>query len=188
MAVRCGAGRIGQFLHARQRCGRSGAGALPEGRAAGVGAQERSLIGSRPSSTPTRAPSKDPKIRRWNPLGFKIVDFVTEPEAPVDATGREGAVITIRSKDSRAACECTRSRRRRWRLLFAALHAETVPPEASSDSRIRYAPYNGDQVYRLRGFVGYQIDLEFEPGETFVGLGAATSRGCPSRHRTTTCF
>lgn len=26
------------------------------------------------------SPSTDPKVRRWNPLGFKIVDFVPEPE------------------------------------------------------------------------------------------------------------
>ena len=26
------------------------------------------------------APAKDPKIRGWNPLGFKIVDFKSEPE------------------------------------------------------------------------------------------------------------
>jgi len=32
--------------------------------------------------------------------------------------------------------------------------------------------YSGDEVYRLRGYAGYQIDLEFEPGESFVGLGA----------------
>ncbi|HLZ08061.1 MAG TPA: VirB8/TrbF family protein, partial [Chloroflexota bacterium] len=25
-------------------------------------------------------PSKDPKVRRWNPLGLKIVDFRPEPE------------------------------------------------------------------------------------------------------------
>jgi len=25
-------------------------------------------------------PSKDPRVRRWNPLGFKIVDFRAEPE------------------------------------------------------------------------------------------------------------
>jgi type IV secretion system protein VirB8 len=25
-------------------------------------------------------PAKDPKTRRWNPLGFKIIDFRTEPE------------------------------------------------------------------------------------------------------------
>jgi type IV secretion system protein VirB8 len=29
-------------------------------------------------------PAKDPKTRRWNPLGFKIIDFKSEPEAPVD--------------------------------------------------------------------------------------------------------
>jgi type IV secretion system protein VirB8 len=26
-------------------------------------------------------PAKDPKTRRWNPLGFKIIDFKSEPEA-----------------------------------------------------------------------------------------------------------
>jgi type IV secretion system protein VirB8 len=29
-------------------------------------------------------PAKDPKIRRWNPLGFKVVEFKTEPEVQVD--------------------------------------------------------------------------------------------------------
>ena len=29
-------------------------------------------------------PAKDPKTRRWNPLGFKIVDFRSEPEALVE--------------------------------------------------------------------------------------------------------
>lgn len=38
-------------------------------------------------------PSKDPKTRRWNPLGFKIIDFRPEPEAvptteAVAASGR----------------------------------------------------------------------------------------------------
>jgi type IV secretion system protein VirB8 len=33
------------------------------------------------------APSADPKVRRWNPLGFKVVDFKSEPELapPADA-------------------------------------------------------------------------------------------------------
>ncbi len=30
-------------------------------------------------------PAKDPKTRRWNPMGFKIVDFKSEPEAAVAA-------------------------------------------------------------------------------------------------------
>jgi len=28
------------------------------------------------------APSKDPRVRRWNPLGFKVVELTAEPEAP----------------------------------------------------------------------------------------------------------
>jgi type IV secretion system protein VirB8 len=30
------------------------------------------------------APAKDPRTRRWNPLGFKILEFKAEPEAVVD--------------------------------------------------------------------------------------------------------
>ena len=33
------------------------------------------------------APSRDPRIRRWNPLGFKIVELVTEPEV-LGASGK----------------------------------------------------------------------------------------------------
>ena len=55
--------------------------------------------------------------------------------------------------------------------------AETVPPRGAVDSRIRVAIYNGEEVYKLRGFVGYQIDLEFEPGEIFTGLGAGDLEG-----------
>jgi type IV secretion system protein VirB8 len=34
-------------------------------------------------------PSKDPRVRRWNPLGFKIVDFHAEPEVlPVEPAPR----------------------------------------------------------------------------------------------------
>jgi type IV secretion system protein VirB8 len=32
------------------------------------------------------APSKEPAIRRWNPLGFKVVEFTTEPEVPPAST------------------------------------------------------------------------------------------------------
>lgn len=28
------------------------------------------------------SPSRDPRMRRWNPLGFKIVEFTAEPEVP----------------------------------------------------------------------------------------------------------
>jgi type IV secretion system protein VirB8 len=36
-------------------------------------------------------PAKDPKTRRWNPLGFKIVDFKTEAEASVGLADEEGS-------------------------------------------------------------------------------------------------
>jgi type IV secretion system protein VirB9 len=62
-------------------------------------------------------------------------------------------------------------------MLGGAAHAETTPARGSVDSRIRVAAYEGSEVYKLRGFVGYQIDLEFEPGETFVGLGAGDMEG-----------
>ena len=36
------------------------------------------------------APAKDPKTRRWNPLGFKVIDFKAEPEVALDlASGKE---------------------------------------------------------------------------------------------------
>src|ERR1700722_17509958 len=67
-------------------------------------------------------------------------------------------------------------------LLTAIFHsasarAETTPAKGSIDSRIRIAAYDSAEVYRLRGLVGYQIDLEFELGETFVGLGAGDMEG-----------
>jgi type IV secretion system protein VirB9 len=52
-----------------------------------------------------------------------------------------------------------------------------VPARGSIDGRIRVALYDADQVYRVHGFVGYQIDFEFETGESFVGLGAGDIEG-----------
>ena len=55
-------------------------------------------------------------------------------------------------------------------LLAGALAgAETIPVAGLTDTRIRTAAYSPDQVYRLYGFVGYHIDLEFESDETFAG-------------------
>jgi type IV secretion system protein VirB9 len=63
-------------------------------------------------------------------------------------------------------------------LLYSiAPMAESVPVRGIVDSRVRVAAYNGDEVYKLRGFVGYQIDLEFEAGEIFTGLGAGDLDG-----------
>jgi type IV secretion system protein VirB9 len=50
--------------------------------------------------------------------------------------------------------------------------ADTSPASGAGDARIRVFPYQADEVYRLKGYTGYQIDLEFESGEAFVGLGA----------------
>ena len=58
-----------------------------------------------------------------------------------------------------------------------AARAETSPAKGSVDARIRVAAYDSAEVYKLRGLVGYQIDLEFEPGESFVGLGAGDLEG-----------
>jgi type IV secretion system protein VirB9 len=59
----------------------------------------------------------------------------------------------------------------------ACVSAETVPPKGVTDSRIRVTSYDGNEVYKLRGVVGYQIDLEFEAGESFTGLGAGDIEG-----------
>ena len=34
-------------------------------------------------------PAQDPKTRRWNPLGFKIIDFKSEPEVNSERTAQE---------------------------------------------------------------------------------------------------
>ena len=65
-------------------------------------------------------------------------------------------------------------------LLF--LHAkpavpETIPVRGVADGRIRTAVYDGNEVYRIQGYVGYEIDLQFEPGEAFVGIGAGDIEG-----------
>jgi type IV secretion system protein VirB9 len=77
----------------------------------------------------------------------------------------------------------------RWRRAMAATvallawlrasptFAETVPLRGLADSRVRTASYDGNEVYRLQGYVGYEIDLQFEAGESFVGIGAGDIEG-----------
>jgi type IV secretion system protein VirB9 len=65
-------------------------------------------------------------------------------------------------------------------LLF--LHAqpalpESIPVRGAADGRIRTAVYDGNEVYLIQGYVGYEIDLQFEPGETFVGMGSGDIEG-----------
>jgi type IV secretion system protein VirB8 len=38
-------------------------------------------------------PAKDPRTRRWNPLGFKIVDFRSEPEVLSERTSPKDAAL-----------------------------------------------------------------------------------------------
>jgi type IV secretion system protein VirB9 len=59
----------------------------------------------------------------------------------------------------------------------ALVSAEALPLPGRLDPRLRIALYSPDQVYRLYGYVGYEIDLEFARGEKFVGLGAGDIEG-----------
>jgi type IV secretion system protein VirB9 len=62
-------------------------------------------------------------------------------------------------------------------LTALVVQAETLPAPGLTDARIRQAAYNAEEVYRLTGFVGYQTDLVFETGESFLGLGAGDIEG-----------
>ncbi len=52
------------------------------------------------------------------------------------------------------------------------LGAAVAAAGSAADPRLRTLVWAPDEVYRLEGYAGWQIDLEFEPGERFVGLGA----------------
>jgi type IV secretion system protein VirB9 len=60
--------------------------------------------------------------------------------------------------------------------LLALLGCVVVTVHAN-DARLRTVPYSADQVFRLHGFAGYQIDLEFEADERFVGMGSGDVEG-----------
>lgn len=62
-------------------------------------------------------------------------------------------------------------------LAATLTHAQPLPAALRPDPRIRVVPYRADTVYRLRGYVGYQIDITFALGERFVGLGVGDSKG-----------
>jgi len=74
-----------------------------------------------------------------------------------------------------------RSSRAVLALLAAALSASALAGEllkkSALDERIRIAAYSAEQVYPLTAYVGYQIDLQFEPGESFLGLAAGDIEG-----------
>jgi len=62
---------------------------------------------------------------------------------------------------------------------LATAFVGALPARAASlpDPRIRVVSYRADTIYRLRGYVGYQIDITFAPGERFAGLGVGDSKG-----------
>jgi type IV secretion system protein VirB9 len=57
-------------------------------------------------------------------------------------------------------------------LAVVGARADWLPARGLVDGRIRVAPWREEEVFQLHGRVGYQIDLQFEAGETFVGLAA----------------
>jgi type IV secretion system protein VirB9 len=63
------------------------------------------------------------------------------------------------------------------RAVVAAPDPAPMTANNAADNRVRAVVYSPDQIYRLRGYAGYQVDLEFEPGERFVGLGAGDVQG-----------
>lgn len=71
-------------------------------------------------------------------------------------------------------------------LVTTQAVAESVPKPGITDPRIRSALYRADEVFRLRGFVGYSIELVFEEGEQFLGQGGgdldAIGFGAHSNH------
>ena len=62
-------------------------------------------------------------------------------------------------------------------LAAATARAQSWRATPEPDPRIRVTPYRPDAIYRLRGYVGYQIDITFAAGERFVGLGVGDSKG-----------
>lgn len=63
---------------------------------------------------------------------------------------------------------------------YAAVAARAATPASAPrlpDPRIRVVPYSANEIYRLHGYVGYQIDVQFAPSERFVGLGVGDAKG-----------
>jgi type IV secretion system protein VirB9 len=73
-----------------------------------------------------------------------------------------------------------------WLLVTAWM--ASAAGAAAPDPRLRTILYSPDQVYRLPAVVGYEIDLQFEAGETFVGLGAGDIEGLAFRAQSNHLF
>jgi type IV secretion system protein VirB9 len=61
-------------------------------------------------------------------------------------------------------------------LSVARAQSQPTLSTLRPDPRIRVVPYRADAVYRLRGYVGYQIDITFAPDERFLGLGVGDAK------------
>jgi type IV secretion system protein VirB9 len=68
-----------------------------------------------------------------------------------------------------------------WGSLFvlcaSVAVAEQVPAPGAADARVRVAHFTDGEVYRLVGRVGFQIELELEPGEVYRGHGGGDLDG-----------
>ena len=62
-------------------------------------------------------------------------------------------------------------------VLVLVARAEILPQRGDVDPRIRTAVYSANEVYRLYGYVGYHIDLEFEADETFAAISGGDLEG-----------
>jgi type IV secretion system protein VirB9 len=68
-----------------------------------------------------------------------------------------------------------------WALLVGAMLVVPTAGQASESAQvapnIRYVEYNPDAIIRLTGHTGYQMMLEFEPGEKIETVGIGDSSG-----------
>jgi len=62
-------------------------------------------------------------------------------------------------------------------LLTAPAHAALVPHPVGEDPRIRIVPYDPLQVVELKGVLGSQTMIEFEPGERIENVAIGDSLG-----------
>jgi type IV secretion system protein VirB9 len=57
-------------------------------------------------------------------------------------------------------------------VILCCTGAGAEPRPDTPDSRIWQVRYDAGSVLSVTGYIGYHIDFEFAPGETFVNLGA----------------
>jgi len=64
-----------------------------------------------------------------------------------------------------------------WLLSLIGAWVTGLTLAGGADPRLRTVLYSPDEIYRLPARVGYEIELEFEQGEVFLGLGAGDAEG-----------